>query len=182
MSEKYKFFNKEDLYFVTFTVVNWIDVFTRREYRDVLIDSWQYCIREKGLIIHAWCIMTNHVHMIISSNGEELSDIMRDMKSYTSTTIKKLIFENLEESRKEWMLQIMRQKGRQNSNNKDFQLWQQHNHPILLDSNYLMEQKLDYIHNNPVKSGVVDEPEHYLYSSARDYSGLKGLVKIELIE
>ena len=182
MSEKFKFYNKEDLYFISFTVINWIDVFTRNAYRDVLLESWQYCIKEKGLVVHAWCIMTNHVHMIISSKGEELSHIMRDMKSYTSTTIRKLIVESTEESRKEWMLLMMKQKGIQNNNNKDFQFWQQHNHPVLLDSNYLMDQKLDYIHNNPVKAGFVDEPEGYLYSSARDYSGKKGLLAIELIE
>ena len=182
MSEKYKFYDKEDLYFVTFTVINWIDVFTRNVYRDVLLDSWQYCIKEKGLVIHAWCIMTNHVHMIISSSGDELSHIIRDMKSYTSTTIGKLIAENNEESRKRWMLQMMKQRGKQNINNKNFQFWQQHNHPILLDSNYLMEQKLDYIHNNPVKAGFVEHPEDYLYSSARDYCGDRGLIEIVLIE
>jgi REP element-mobilizing transposase RayT len=182
MSEKYKFYNKEDLYFVTLTVVNWIDVFTRNVYKDALLDSWKYCIREKGLVIHAWCIMTNHVHMIISSEENELSDIMRDMKSYTSTTIRKLIIENAEESRKEWMLKMMIQKGEQNKNNIDFQLWQQHNYPIVLDSNYLKDQKLNYIHNNPVKAGFVEEPEDYLYSSARDYCGIQGLVEIVMIE
>ena len=94
MSRKYKFYDKSDLYFVTYTVVDWIDVFTRDIYRNVLLDSWNYCIKNKGLRIHAWCIMTNHVHMIISSEKDELSNIMRDMKSYTSTTIKKLITEN----------------------------------------------------------------------------------------
>lgn len=182
MSEKYKFYDKEDLYFVTFTVVDWIDVFTKNIYREVLLDSWQYCMKEKGLVVHAWCIMTNHVHMIISSRGDELSTIMRDMKSHTSTTLRKLITESREESRKEWMLHMMNMKGEHNSNNKNFQFWQQHNHPILLDSNYLMEQKLDYIHHNPVKAGFVEKPEDYLYSSARDYCGEKRRLNIELIE
>ena len=182
MSRKYKFYDKSDLYFVTYTVVDWIDVFTRDIYRNVLLDSWNYCIRDKGLRIHAWCIMTNHVHMIISSEKDELSNIMRDMKSYTSTTIKKLITENPQESRKRWMLRLMKAARNKNKNNKGFQLWQQHNHPILLDANYLLEQKLDYIHNNPVKAGFVDEPEDYVYSSARDYAGKQGLIEIVLIE
>jgi len=182
MSRKYKFFDKSDLYFITYTVVEWIDVFTRNDYREVLLNSWNYCIKNKGLRIHAWCIMTNHVHMIISSEKDELSDIMRDMKSYTSTTIKKLIMENPQESRKKWMLRLMKSAGNRNKNNKGFQLWQQHNHPILLDSNYLLDQKLDYIHNNPLKAGFVDEPEDYVYSSARDYAGEKGLIDIVLIE
>jgi len=182
MSRKYKFYEKEDLYFVTYTVVNWIDVFTQNIYREVLLDSWNYCMKEKGLVIYAWVIMANHVHMIVSSNKEELSNIMRDMKRYTSTTLKKLIADNPEESRKEWIQQLMKQAGEKNSNNKKFQFWQQHNHPILLDSNYLLDQKLDYIHNNPVKAGFVEEAEDYLFSSARDYADIKGLIDIELIE
>ena len=135
MSRKYKFFDKEDLYFVTFSVVKWVDVFTRIEYKDILLDSWKYCQQNKGLQIHAWCLMTNHVHMIISSNKEELSAIMRDMKSFTSTSLRKAINDNPNESRKVWMLNIFTDAGMKNNNNIDFQLWQQHNHPILLDSN-----------------------------------------------
>ena len=182
MSRKYKFYDKNDLYFITYTCVHWIDLFTRDIYRKVLLDSWNYCIKNKGLRIFAWCIMTNHVHMIISSNKDELSSIIRDMKSFTSTTLRKTISENPQESRKKWMLQLMKNSGIKNKNNNDFQLWQQHNHPILLDSNYLMEQKLNYIHNNPVKAGIVENPEDYLYSSAKDYAGMKGLVEIEIIE
>ncbi len=182
MSLKYKFFDKTDLYFVTYTVINWMDVFTSDIYRNVLLDSWNYCIKNKGLKIHAWCIMTNHVHMIISSNEEELSNIMRDMKSFTSTTLKRIIADSPQESYKNRMLKIMKDAGAKNSNNNGFQFWQQHNHPILLDTNYILDQKLDYIHNNPVKKGFVDEPESYLYSSARDYAGIKGLIEIELIE
>ncbi len=100
----------------------------------------------------------------------------------TTTTLRKTISENPQESRKKWMLQLMKNRGIKNKNNNDFQLWQQYNQPILLDSNYLMEQKLNYIHNNPVKAGIVENPEDYLYSSAKDYAGMKGLVEIEIIE
>ncbi len=100
----------------------------------------------------------------------------------TTTTLRKTISENPQESRKKWMLQLMKNRGIKNKNNNDFQLWQQYNQPILLDSNYLREQKLNYIHNNPVKAGIVENPEDYLYSSAKDYAGMKGLVEIEIIE
>ncbi len=182
MSRKYKFFNKHKPYFVTYSVVNWIDIFTRNIYKNVMLDSWDYCIKNKGLRIHAWCIMTNHVHMIISSEQDELSNIMRDMKSFTSTTLKKRISNNSQESRKKWMLGLMKAAGDNNSNNKDFQFWQQHNHPLILNTNSVFEQKLNYIHNNPVKAGIVEKAECYLYSSARDYVGIKGLVEIELIK
>ena len=126
--------------------------------------------------------MTNHVHMIIGSRNNPLENIMRDMKSHTSTALRKAITENAKESRKEWMLSMMQQAGTNNSNNIDFQFWQQSNHPLVLDTNYLLTQKLDYIHNNPVVAGFTVLPEEYLYSSARDYCGQKGLVDIILIE
>jgi len=118
----------------------------------------------------------------ISSNEEELSNIMRDMKSFTSTSLRKTIVENSQESQRDWMLKMMITTGSNNKNNKDFQFWQQHSHPILLHSNNLIDQKLKYIHNNPVKAGVVENPEDYIYSSAKDYAGIKGMIDIELIE
>ena len=120
--------------------------------------------------------------MIIGSHENKLEDIVRDMKSYTSTKLRKLIQEHPQESRREWMLLMMERVGKQNSNNAGFQFWQQHNQPIELNTNDLMEQKLEYIHNNPVVSGFVDNPEEWLFSSARDYAGRKGLLEISFIE
>ncbi|PKP21563.1 MAG: transposase [Bacteroidetes bacterium HGW-Bacteroidetes-21] len=139
---------------------------------------------QKGFLlpIYSWVIMTNHVHMIISSRKEELPNIMRDMKSFTSTHIKKAITGNSKESRKQWMLAMMVKAGTKNSNNNEFQLWQQHNHPLILDTNRAIDNTIDYIHNNPVVAGFVENPEDYLYSSARDYAGRKGLIDIEVID
>jgi len=178
MSRKYKFTDPQGLYFISFAVINWIDVFIRNEYKDIVLKSWQYCIDNKGLKIFGWCIMTSHIHMIIASNKEKPENIVRDMKSYTSTQLKKAISDNPQESRKEWMLEMMYNAGEQNSNNDGFQFWQQHNQPILLDNNYLLDQKLEYIHLNPVEAGIVERPEDYLYSSARDFAGRKGLIDI----
>jgi len=180
MSRKYKFRDQEKAYFVTFATLNWIDVFTRRLYKDILVNTINHCINEKGLIVYAWCIMSNHVHMIIATNNEDLQNIMRDLKGYSSKEILKAITENQQESRKEWMMWMFERAGKKNSNNTKFQFWQQHNHPLVLDSSIIFEQKLNYIHNNPVKAGFVEYPEHYLYSSARDYSEGKGLVKVVL--
>jgi putative transposase len=120
--------------------------------------------------------------MIIGSHKNKLEDIVRDMKSYTSTKMHKAIQENPQESRREWMLWMMERAGTKNSNNSGFQFWQQHNHPIELNTNFLMDQKLNYIHNNPVVSGFVDSAEEWLFSSARDYAGRKGLLEIHFIE
>jgi REP element-mobilizing transposase RayT len=169
MSRQYKFHNQESLYFITYTVVNWIDLFTRNEYKNTLLKCWKYCCENKGLEVYAWVIMTNHVHMIIGSNKNLLEGIMRDVKRHTSFELKKMIQKHPGESRKKWMLKLMEEAGKKNSNNENFQLWQQHNHPIELSSDYLCKQKLNYIHENPVKAGIVYKAEEYLYSSARDY-------------
>ncbi len=185
MSRKYKIGDQEKPHFVTFTVVNWIDLFTRYEYKNIFLESVRYCQKNKGLEVYAWCIMTNHIHMILGTTGiNKLENIIRDMKSFTSRSIRKLL-ENWEggESRREWMFQMMLKAGIENGNNNDFQLWQQHYHPIELSTNYLLEQKLNYIHNNPVDSGFVESPEMWLYSSARDYYGTgKGELELIFIE
>lgn len=168
-------------YFVSFATVNWIDVFIRREYKDIVVDSLKYCIEHKGLELYSWCIMSSHVHLIIGTSGNKMEDILRDMKRHTAKTILKAIAANPQESRKEWMLWMFAQAGKRNPNNETYQFWQQHNHPIELSDNHMMDQKLDYIHNNPVEAGFTDAPWDYWYSSARDYSGKQGLIEIKFI-
>lgn len=183
MARKYAIRSQEYFYFVTFTVVNWIDVFTRQEYRNILIESIKYCQKEKGLLVGAWCVMTNHIHMAIGTKGDQkLEDIIRDLKSYTSRHIRKYIENNPYESRKEWMLWLMKEAGIKKSNNKDFQFWLQHNHPIELSTNEIMQQRVDYIHNNPVKAGFVESPSDWIFSSARDYEDRNGLIDIYFLE
>jgi len=108
--------------------------------------------------------------------------ILRDLKKFTSKALREEITENLQESRREWMLWMFERAGKFNANNNDWQFWQQNNNPIELYDNKIMQQKLDYLHNNPVEAGFVDEPWEYLYSSARDYCGKKGLIKIKLLK
>lgn len=179
MSRKYKFHDSRLPYFVSFATVNWIDVFTRREYFNIVIDSLSRCINHKGLIVNAWCIMTNHVHLIIRSETNLLENIMRDMKKFTSKKLVECIKENPRESRKEWLLWMIKKAGAANRNNKIYQVWQQHNHPIELSSNQMIDQRLDYLHMNPVKAGFVEKPEDWLYSSAKNYAGLSGILKLE---
>jgi REP element-mobilizing transposase RayT len=182
MSSKYRIHDSQRIYFITFAVVEWVDALSRRYYKDILLDSLKYCIESKGLILYAYVIMNNHVHLIASAKeSHNLSDILRDLKKFTSKKLVKEIENNIQESRKRWMLWIFRSNGERNSNNERHQFWQQDNHPICLDANHLIDQRLDYLHNNPVEEGIVEEPEHYVYSSARDYTGIKGLLDIELL-
>jgi len=182
MSRKYKFLDQDQLYFESFAVVGWIDLFIRNEYKDILLTSFQYCMEYKGLELYAYCIMTSHVHLIIGSHKEPMANIMRDLKRHTSEQLHKAIERHPGESRKEWMLQLMKQAGSQNSNNRGFQLWRQDNRPIELRDVQRLYQKLNYIHRNPVDAGFVEREEDWLYSSARNYQGLKGLIDVILLK
>ncbi|MDX2196727.1 MAG: transposase [Cytophagales bacterium] len=188
MSVKYKIRDQDKLYFVTFSVVYWIDVFTREEYIQVLLDSIKYCQKEKGLEVYAWCIMTNHVHFIIGRKEIEtekvigLETIVRDFKKYTSVFICRSIESNPQESRKEWILWMLKRAAEKSKKHQKYMFWNNDYHPIELSNANITKQKLDYLHNNPVKSGIVDEIWEYRYSSARDYCGKKGLLDIILIE
>ena len=180
MSRSYKFHNPDGIYFISFAVVDWLDVFTRRIYKDVLVDGLKYCQENKGLILFSWCIMTNHIHLIAKAeSGTSLSAILRDFKKYTARVIIKAISENPTESRKEILLKSFREAGIKNSNNSRYQFWRQDNRPIELWSNEVMDQKMNYIHNNPVEAGFVDHPEDYSYSSAKFIAEKQGELKVE---
>jgi len=171
MSRKHKFLNPDGAYFVTFTVQNWVDVFVRNTYKNILVESLAYCQKHKGLEIFAWCIMGSHVHLIIRAKdggGFLLPDILRDFKKFTSKETLKAIQENPQESRKEWLLPMF----------ESGKFWQPGNYPIEVWTNKVIYQKLDYIHENPVVEGLVYSPEQYVYSSAIDYADEKGLLDV----
>lgn len=186
MSRKYKIRNQDKLHFVTFSVVYWLDVFTRDEFRKVLLDSLEHCQKNKGLAIYAWIIMTNHAHFIMrAEGGNRLEGIIRDLKSFTSRSIR-ILLENEQstfESRREWLLWMMKRAGMKCSQNRDFQFWQQHNQPIELSTNEMVDQRVEYIHQNPVRQGFVEFPEMWKHSSAVDYlTERKGLLDISFVD
>ena len=104
MSEKYKVRNPEGIYFITLTVIDWVDLFSRPVYKHILIDSLKYCQKHKELAIYAYVIMPNHLHLIVSSGeGFLLANTIRDFKKYTSKKLIEAIKEN-PESRRVWLL------------------------------------------------------------------------------
>jgi REP element-mobilizing transposase RayT len=177
MSRNYKFRNPEGIYFISFAVVEWLDVFTRNDYKNILIDSLHFCQHKKGMEIFAWCIMSSHVHLVFRSAMAQKPELLiGDFKRFTSKTIVKAIKENPHESRKEFLLKQFLIAGSKSSNVKNYQFWRHDNKPIELWSNKVIDEKINYIHNNPVEEGLVYRPEDYVYSSAIDYAGEKGLV------
>ncbi|QNL23073.1 transposase [Hyphobacterium sp. CCMP332] len=166
---------------MTFTVVKWVDLFTRPEYKDVIIDALNFCIKNKGLNVYAWVLMSNHLHLIADcSKPFILSNFIRDFKRHTSITISKLIID-LPESRREWMLEIFNKEALRSGRAKHFKLWKDDNHAIWLGDIDIWG-KVNYIHQNPVNAQIVQSSEQYLYSSARDYNGLESLVEIRKLD
>ena len=135
--------------------------------------------------MYAYCLMTSHIHMILGTKGTtNLEAIIRDMKSFTSRNFRKALedTDQVHESRREWMLKKMYSVGNFNNNNNDFQFWMQDNHPIELSTNEILDQKFEYLHLNPVAAGFVDQPESWLYSSARDYADMaKSVIDLSYI-
>ena len=164
MGYAYKITDQQGLYFFTLTTKDWIDIFTRNDYRKIITDSLEHCIKEKGLEIYAWVLMSNHLHMIASSKKDDLSGILRDFKKYTSTKIIEAIDSNLKESRKRWLLWLLKSKDEAGKEIK--QLWQPGNHPVEIRTEAFYQQKMQYIHQNPVRAGWVRNEEDYEWSSA----------------
>jgi putative transposase len=180
MSEKYKFYDPKGAYFVTLTVVYWIDLFTRKEVRHIVLDSLRFNQQEKGMLLHAWVMMPSHLHLIFSSVKEKPEAIIRDFKKHTSKEIVRQL-PQMQESRRAWLLKAFQKAGQNLKRIQQYKVWQDGNHPILLSGNEWLQQKLHYIHHNPVEAELVDEPEYYWYSSARDYAGQKGWLDLSLL-
>jgi REP element-mobilizing transposase RayT len=177
MADSYQIKDQNSVYFLTFQVVGWVDIFSRRSYRDIIISSFKYCREAKGLKIHAYVVMTNHVHCILSTENN-LSDIVRDFKKYTARVILNEI-KNPSESRRDWMKMIFGFHGRFNKRNKGIQFWTHENHAVELTSNEIIESRINYIHQNPVRAGWVEFDYEYFYSSARCFAELPCVLEID---
>jgi len=164
-----------NVYFLTITVVDWVDVFTRHVYKHEIVNALRYCQQSKGLELYAWVIMSNHIHLIAGTkDGFNLSDILRDFKKYTSKKIVELI-QTENESRKDWLLKMFSFYAKENSQYSNYHIWQYTNHPVPLFSNEVITQKVNYIHDNPVRAGIVTDATCYKYSSACADSPLKAV-------
>jgi REP element-mobilizing transposase RayT len=176
MSTGYKIDEKDGAYFLTFQIAGWVDLFTRKDYRDEVIDSFKYCQKHKGLNLFAYVIMSNHIHLLAQSEVGDLSGFIRDFKSFTSKRFIEIIDSGCE-SRSDWMKLVFEYHAKFKGN-QTHQIWTHENHAEHIYSQKFIEQKVQYIHNNPVRSGIVVNPEDYLYSSARNYAGLESVIDI----
>ncbi|MDG1279023.1 MAG: transposase [Algoriphagus sp.] len=166
MGFEFKIRDQGAVHFLIFTVHQWTDVFTRKDYSDLLLESLIYCQKNKGLEIYSWVIMSNHIHLIASAKNENLSDLIRDFKKFTSKQIFKAIQDNPKESRKSWLILAL-------SHQNQIWFWEDGYHGEEIFSLKFFRSKVNYIHQNPVRAGIVEKEEEYLNSSAGDFYGIR---------
>jgi len=174
MRSRYKIYNKEGLFFITSTIVEWIPVFISERYFEVLTGSISFCQKNKGLKVMAYVILDNHFHMICKD--DKLTDTMRSLKGYTADKI----IDYLKEDNKAWLLNQFSFYKKKHKARNNYQVWQESFHPQEILTDDILQQKIDYIHFNPVKRGLVTEPDHWKYSSASYYyNGKQSPVSID---
>ncbi len=155
----------QGIYFCTDTIISFAYVFVEIEFFEIIIDSLEYCQKEKGLKLIAYVIMPNHVHTVLGANNGNISGILRDYKQYTSRKVTEIC----RERGKSQLLSLFKSAAIHAGRGNEFKVWQSGSHPQLMDYDEKLLQKIEYIHNNPVRKGFVEDPEHWTYSSARNY-------------
>ncbi|HWB58734.1 MAG TPA: transposase [Chthoniobacteraceae bacterium] len=164
MRSRYRFNDPHAAHFITSTIVEWLPVFTTSACCDILIQSLKYCRKEKSLRIHGWVILDNHFHAIVS--GPELADTIRDLKRFTS----RALLDQIRSEKRDWLLnQLAYYRPAHRKAASEHQVWQEGVHPQAIVTDEMMLQKLEYVHNNPVKRRLVASPEHWTYSSAHEW-------------
>ncbi len=176
MRSHYKISELNSPHFITCTTVAWLPIFTRQRYLEIITTSLTFCRKQKGLLLYAYVILDNHLHLIVHSDA--LNKIIRDFKRHTAREIIK----TAQYEEKNWLLTQLEFHKQVYKDESTYQVWQEGFHPQAMTSEEILRQKLEYIHYNPVKLGLVDKSEDWRYSSARNYLGFDGLLEIDQIE
>lgn len=163
MRSRYQIHNSGALYFITSTIVEWIPVFTTEPYFTIITESLGYCRAHKQLKLFAYVILDNHLHLIV--DAPDLAQVLQSFKRHTATAIVHLA----ETGNRAWLLNQFAYYRKKYKSTSQHQVWQEGFHPQRIDNNAMLNQKIDYIHDNPVRRGLVSAPEHWRYSSARNY-------------
>jgi len=182
MPNKFKIRDNAKSYFITLNTVGWVDIFTKKEQKLLIIKSLNSFQKNRGLEIFSYCLMSNHLHMICrAKEGFDLSSILKDFKKKTSKAVVNEIKEGMEK-RKAWLLEIFSKSVDHLKRNQKHKVWQGNNHAILIYSDDFLFQKIDYIHNDPIDDMIVSNPTEYLFSSARNYAGMEGLLDVDVLK
>jgi REP element-mobilizing transposase RayT len=169
---RYKIYEPTHPHFMTCTILHWIPIFTRTQTTDIIFGSLKYLQENDNFILYAYVILENHLHLIASSD-----DIGKSMSKFKSFTAKKILKYLHKENAKTILEQLAFYK-KAHKKETSYQLWQEGIAPKLIQGDKMMIDRINYIHNNPIKRGYIDEASHWRYSSARDYEGIKGLIEV----
>jgi len=169
---RYRIVDPKAPHFLTCTVLNWMPLFTRPQTSDIILEALRHRQQQDGWKVYGYVILENHLHMIVQAE-----DLSAELPRFKSFTARKLI-DHLTECRAEHLLRQLAFFRKAHKQDRDYQLWEEGSHPQMIDTEDVLRQKLEYIHQNPVKRGYVDEAEHWRYSSARNYAGLAGLIPV----
>lgn len=183
MNQENKNLEKQDCSYLTFNTVDWVDVFIRPAYKQIITDALNYFIEKKGFTVYSWCLMTNHLHLLAKAkDGSGLAMIEKEFKKMTTNHIMEA-FDLEPELRRDWIMQRFENFSQSLKKIEKFQLWQSCSNPAFIDFKqvYKLQERVLYIHENPVRDKIVANPEEYLFSSAGDYAGKKGMVKVSVI-
>jgi len=163
MRSRYTIVESEGIYFLTATIVDWLPVFTTSSECEIILDALLFCRKNKGLRLYAYVLLDNHLHLV--AEAPDLSRCIQSFKRYTARKIIPLA----EHSGKDWLLHQFEYCRKAYKETSKYQVWQEGFHPQFIQGDTMLRQKITYIHNNPVRRGLVDSPEHWRYSSARNY-------------
>jgi REP element-mobilizing transposase RayT len=163
MRSRYRILERDQSHFITATTVAWLPIFTTAACCDILVDAFEYCRQHKALKLYAWVILDTHLHAVVAA--PELARVLADLKRHTA----RRIIEQLKAEHCDWLLRQLRDQRAPHKIESEHQVWQEGSHPQAIMSDAIMLQKLEYLHNNPVKRGLVASPEHWRYSSAHEW-------------
>ena len=174
----------DSCYFLTLNTVDKIDLFTRPAYKQVIAEALNHFIDTQGLAVYSWCLMASHLHLIVrTKDASAPAYFERDFKKFTTPGLLKTIEMEMD-LRREWMLERFEAYGKSLRRLEKFHLWQNCSSPFRIDNEqprHLMD-RINHVHENPVREGIVDQAEAYLFSSARDYAGIRGLVAVKVVQ
>ncbi|MDO9266954.1 MAG: transposase [Sulfurimonas sp.] len=169
---RYEIYEPTHPHFVTCTILHWIPIFTRVETTNIVFDSLKYLQQTDSLKLYAYVILENHLHLVVSS--DDIGKSMRKFKAHTAKEILKL----LQEKDVKTILEQLAFYKKAHKKETIYQLWQEGIQPKLIKDEKMMIERINYIHQNPVKRGYIDDAKYWRYSSARDYEGVDGLIDV----
>ena len=170
---RYRVLEDNKTYFISSSVIHWLPLFVIPALAEIVIDSLNFLCGKGRIKIHAWVLMETHLHLIATCS--DTSGEMRKFKSYTA----RRIVDALRTDGPVFFLKQLRFYKKRHKEGQTFQVWQEGIHPKVIQDEGMLKSTMEYIHYNPVKRGYVDDPVHWRYSSARDYTGERGLVEID---